>query len=290
MKRKTRQTGAALVEVCVWMLAIVPLLLAVPWLARYHDIQRATGISARNAGFDCAIRVQSCGPDRTGVTAAEQATVAQRLGSGHGVPVSSGPPQGPWRPDPLWNDRAGRAALASAQDVTVQRHWEHSTALRNNRILGAALALDYSGWIVNPGIFGLDTTAGLMTTTVTAHVSRGQTREHWDTRLQGLDMSLTGRFAVLADPWHASGATAAAGPRSTYRRVEQGLHLPGMQTVDSLVRYAGYSPIRVAIMLMGLVDSSARHFEFQPIGPELIPADRQWQARHAAGRPVVAAP
>lgn len=296
------QRGQSLVEVAVLGAALVPLLLAVPLLAKYQDIRLAAIAASRNAAFECSVRLQACGEESA------QAALTDSLRRRHFArhdrdllsddAIASNPPAA--ERNRFWVDRRGTDLLADFSDVSSRVTIGESDAVQGawSRGGAGAAAVRASSGLAGPGAFGLDVAGGLVTAEVRARVSLHGTLAQWLAKPQGMALALTGRTAVIVDAWNAS-AGQDPDPRSFQSRVDSGRRLPSLGEAAAVLAAAGaaapqgalgplrrgepedlidalYTPIRMLITspLLAPVEPRGRLFRYHEIDVELIPQDR----------------
>lgn len=308
MKQSARlrrlQVGQALTEVLVVALALIPILLAMPLLAKFQDMRIASVSASRTAAFDCTVRFEQC---RNG---AEVAPLADDLRRRHfarhdrdilsrDAMANAAPPS---ERNGFWVDRRGAALLGDFTDVALQVQAAQSDAIEGawSGALGHAgtNVLNALSDAVGPGSFGLEPGAGLITARVQARIGAGRTLAAWLTRPDGLALTLAGRTAVMTDAWNASAATGA-GDRTISARVDQGRRLPtlgearavlgaaigsappgAMPGIDALepedALAVAYLPVRELITgpLLAPVEPRGHLFRFHEVDVDLVPADR----------------
>jgi hypothetical protein len=287
------QRGQSLVEVVVLAAALVPLLLAIPLLAKYQDIRQAAIAASRNAAFECSVRPDACGQPPA------QAALADGLRRRHFArhdhdllsddAIADDAPAA--QRNRFWVDRRGEALLADFSDVAVRVTVGESDALQGAWREGGANP-------AGPAAFGLDAANGMVTAQVRARVSLQRTLAQWLARPQGMALALTGKTAVIVDAWNAS-AGKDADPRSFQSRVELGRRLPGLGDAAGMLAAAGqaapagvlgtsagagpeelidllYSPIRFLITgpLLAPVEPRGRLFRYHEIDVDVVPQDR----------------
>lgn len=271
-----RQSGQALVETLVAALGLLPLLLALPLLAKYADIGRAAIAASRTGAFDCSVRLDACESPQ------EQQLLADELRARHfRVPQAS--PEtgadGSMRPSaatvsgtgarqPFWVDRRGQALLDPDADVAIRITSEASDALAG---AGPAATRGIGPVAAGPSAFGFTQAGGLIKSEVAAQVSVGRRLAEWLRRPEGIALSLRARTALLTDAWNASEAEGED-VRSVRSRVERGRRLPLLEDAIDLA----YAPIRELITgpLLAPVEPRGRLFDYHAIDVDLVPADR----------------
>jgi hypothetical protein len=299
-----RQRGQALVEVVVLGAALVPLLLAIPLIAKYQDIRHAAIGASRTAAFECSVRPAAC------ADAALHAGVADDLRRRHFArhdhdlltrdAMADDPPA--IERNRFWVDRRGVGLLAKPSDVTVVFSEAEADAIQGawSRAGGEAElepgAIGASG-LAGPGAFGLQTAAGLVSAQVTAGVSLHRRLAQWLEKPEGMRLSLRGRTAVMVDSWNASSGKGSE-PTSFLTRVDQGRRLPHLGNLAAVQQGEGaapagtfdslsdagpeealdllYSPIRMLITgpLLAPVEPRGALFRYHEIDVDLVPEDR----------------
>jgi hypothetical protein len=292
------QRGQALVETVVLAAALVPLLLAVPLIAKYQDIRHAAISASRTAAFECSVRPQACAEPQT------QAVLADALRRRHFArhdhdllsddAMADNAPAG--ERNRFWVDRRGAYLLADSSDVAVRVNVGQSDAARGawDRAGGVSGA---ASMLAGPQAFGLQVEQGMVTAQVRARVSMNRTLTQWLARPEGMGLALTGKSAVIVDAWNAS-MGKGGDARSFEARLEQGRRLPGLGGGAAMLDAAGlaapagalrpadggpeavidslYAPIRLLITgpLLAPVEPRGALFRYHEIDVDLVPADR----------------
>ena len=301
------QQGQALVEAVVLAAALVPLLLAVPLIAKYQDIRHAAISASRTAAFECSIRPESCGAPQAQAVMADDVRRRHFARHDRDLPSDDAMADDPSAEERnrFWVDRRGASLLAGLSDVAVRVGVGESDAARGAWTPtgggGASGGIDAgrAGLLVaGPGAFGLDVAGGMVTAQVRARVSLNRTLAQWLSRPEGMRLALTGKSAVIVDAWNASEGKGED-PRSFQGRVEQGRRLPGlgdgaaMLDAAALAAPAGamgpiggagpeeaidllYSPIRLLITgpLLAPVEPRGALFRYHEIDVDVVPEDR----------------
>ena len=273
---RCRVRGQALIETLVIGIAMVPMFLAVPLLAKYSDIRQAAIEASRTAAFDCTVRFDDC-TSPEGQAAALLSAERHHFADPRSVSTSAAlAARSPARPNRFWVDRK-QAPLLDVRD-SVQLVMTRETAdsitgaLGNggNGIVAAASALS------GPGAFGLDPDGGLIKARVAARVSIGKTLAQWMRRPEGLALRLNGTTAVLTDAWNATAADDGD-RRSVRARVDEGWRLPLGESIVDLA----YAPIRELITgpMLAPVEPRGRLFRYHEVDVDLVPADRIGEAK-----------
>lgn len=113
--RRPRQRGQALTEFLVVALALVPLFLLMPWVARYQDVAHNTLLASRHAAFTAMARHGAGSGFEPEAQLANE--LRQRYFAGGDAPIRTGDsPQGS---PAFWQRPDGTPLLHPAQDVTL---------------------------------------------------------------------------------------------------------------------------------------------------------------------------
>ncbi len=305
MIRHRRQRGQSLVEAVVLAAAVVPLLLAVPLLAKYQDLGRTAIAASRSAAFECSVRPEDCAGETPPALADD---LRRRHFGRHDRDLLSNDAMADDQvvesSNRFWVDRRGQSLLASFSDVSVEVAAGDSDAVRGAWLRGAGTGAGSPAGFLGmagsaaPGAFGLALEKGLVTAGVSADVSLNRTLAQWLQRPEGMALRLTGRTAVLVDAWNAS--SAKGGEAGSFQaRVERGWRLPGLGQAAAIFAEAGrsspagepgetrgagaeeiidglYDPIRTLITspLMAPVEPRGSLFRYHEIDVDIVPEDR----------------
>ena len=305
MAAQCRQGGQALVEVVVVAAALVPLLLAIPLLAKYQDLRQAAIAASRSAAFECSVRPDECVAGEGGFQARLADDLRRRHFARHDRDILSNdaleddPPSS--ERNRFWVDRRGTPLLAAAPDVTVWVQASELDAARSawgrgagTRAVGDAFGMAAAG----PAVFGLALDQGLVAAGVQARVSLDRRLADWLERPEGMALRLSGKTAVLVDAWNASSAKGEEGS-SFHARLQRGWRLPGLGESAGLLGEAArqapagaldvasaaaaeeaidalYAPIRTLISgpLMAPVEPRGSLFRYHEVDVDVVPADR----------------
>ena len=307
MAAQRAQRGQSLVEVVVLAAALVPLLLAIPFIAKYQDLRHAAIAASRSAAFECSVRPDDCTAGSRPMQARLADDLRRRHFARHDRDLLSNDaldedPQA-WPRNPFWVDRRGEPLLSAAADAAVEVQAGALDAARSawGRATGPGVSAAGNGFglpAAAPAVFGLQLEQGLVTAGVRARVSLNRTLADWLQKPQGMALSLSGRTAVLVDAWNASSGKGAEA-RSFQSRLQRGWRLPGLGDAAGLLGAAGqfapagglavagdagaeeaidalYAPIRTLITgpLMAPVEPRGSLFRYHEVDVDLVPADR----------------
>ena len=121
MRCKRCQRGQSLVELLVVSLALVPLFLLLPMVAKYQDVAHVTQVASRYAAFDATINNDEA---ESGFKPAAQLAqeVRRRFFSNPDAPIKTGDAAGDFKAhqNPFWRDPRDNPLIARMDDVAVK--------------------------------------------------------------------------------------------------------------------------------------------------------------------------
>ena len=301
------QHGQSLVEVVVLAASLVPLLLAIPFIAKYQDLHHAAIAASRSAAFECSVRPDDCTAGGQPVQARLADDLRRRHFARHDRDLLSNDALADQLPagerNRFWVDRRGEPLLAAAADVAVDVRAGELDAARRAWDRAPGPGLPAGGSAVGlpaaaPAVFGLELDRGLVTAGVRARVSLNRTLSGWLQQPQGMALGLSGRTAVLVDAWNASSGSGTE-VRSFHSRLQRGWRLPSLSEAAGMLGEAGrlapagaleatddvgaeaaidalYAPIRGLITgpLMAPVEPQGSLFRYHEVDVDVVPADR----------------
>lgn len=281
---RRRARGQALAETLVAMLALVPLLFGIAWVAKLIDMQQSTQQAARALAFECTVRPAACTPDGAEAFAGEARIrfFAAHLFGLRSAQEASGPAAADVR-RASWVDRRGRPLLERFDDVDVGiAHERFDSPLA---FAGGAGDRAFPGAVrvvselAGPGRFGLDLQGGLVDASVRARTARGGSADGWVARLSPVPLTLRANVALLVDAWNASGPYGPE-PDTVESRVASGAALP---LVDPLID-AGWLAVRGLLAVAGAlrIEPAARELRWHETDVDLVPPDRIGGPTHSA--------
>lgn len=269
---RSRQCGQALVETITISLALLPMFIAIPLLAKYADIRRAAIDASRAVAFDCTVRFDDCDAQ-----AQHLASLAEIRRSHFGDPAYASTSLDAvaataLQPNRFWVDRQHAALLDPSADLQIGVSRERSDAIAGAFGNGAGKSgIGAASKLAGPDSFGLPLDGGLIRAEVAARVSIGKTFAQWMQRPEGLELRLAGSTAILTDAWNASEGDGSD-PRSVRSRVDEGWAWSGIDAVVDLA----YTPIRELITgpLLAPFEPRGKLFRYHEVDVELVPPDR----------------
>jgi hypothetical protein len=253
--RRRRARGQALAEVLVALLLLVPLALAVVYVARWHDLQHTTIAAARHAAFESWVASGRIDAAEVGAATRRRfftrdpGRFAGAAGDGGGVANL-----------PQWRDHAGRNSLVDAGglDVRLAAVAQPADVASTER---AALAMIAPARAVGGPPFDLQRDAAR---------SASVALPVWHAPglaapFGGLRFILRESLQLLVDPW------SSAGRRQVAARTDA---LSPVGAMRELAR--PLEPVRWAL---ALVEPAASRLCLGRIDPDVVPADRLRAAR-----------
>jgi hypothetical protein len=284
MAGQRMQRGQSLVEVVVLAAALVPLLLAVPLIAKYQDLRHAAIAASRSAAFECSVRPEECMAEAPAMWARLAGNLHRRHFARHDRDLLSNDAMAD---DPVagernrfWVDRHGASLLAAASDVAIAVQSAELDAARSawGRASGPGASESGSSAVIGltaaaPAAFGLALGQGLVTAGVQARVSLHRTLADWLQAPEGIALRLSGRTAVMVDAWNASSGKGEES-RSFQSRLQRGWRLPAPGVEEAID--AAYAPVKALIggPLMAPVEPRGSLFRYHEIDVDVVPADR----------------
>lgn len=250
-------SGQATAEFVVLALALIPLLVLIPYIARYQDISHTTLLASRYAAFD-AINYDFDDVSRWKTEEKLADEVRRRYFSNPGAAVKTGDTAGEFKAhrNPFWHDPNGDPLIRNFADITISRSkWRneenYSTTDRNSSSSDhdgdPFILMDIHGNrsfnLKARGIYRASTSVQL------ANLPEGlKFYEPFDS----IDLSMTRTTALLIDPW------TAKSPDDVIKRIEAS---PEVYPAAGSVYGAPITTIKtvlapwVTVVDLGLVDA-----------------------------------
>lgn len=244
--KRRGQTGQALVEFLVVALAIVPLFLLIPMIAKYQDIGHATQLASRYAAFDAAINNPSTNGLKDAALLAQE--VRRRFYSNIDAPIKSNDAAGNFKAQQnlFWRGPNDEALIGDIDGVAVN--------------VGPAGASRAAALAARAHVFGLDDTPMYQGTVGVPLVNLPAGITSYEP-FDRINLKIARSTALLVDGWSARDVATV---RS---RVERGA--PVGQAVGAVAPVLG---LGFDILELNQVDPP-RIGELQ-LWDDVVPADR----------------
>lgn len=243
--RSRAQGGQALAEFLVLVLALLPVFLLMPVVAKLQDVALVAQLASRYAAFDAIGRLGGPQGEKPGEVLADE--VRRRFFSSSRTPVKTGDVAGDFAMDrnPYWVGPLGEPLIASFSDVKVRMEGRSGSDLvpfaLPARVMGLASGIRVG--VVDVGLARLP--AGLA----------------FYAPFDAVDLSLSRHTAVLLDPW------AATRPAQVQSRLDHALIFPGLAL-------APLSTLLDPIMLLVEPGVSPPRLGKLDFWEDLVPVDR----------------
>lgn len=277
---RANQRGQALIEFVVIALAIVPLFLLMPVIAKYQDIAHSTVMAGRYLAYDAAIR--NPGMSSWKAPGQQAAEVSRRFFSNSDAPIKTNDTAGNFKANQnlFWSDPKGnalikdfnadvRVSFGAAQGAAPAAAF--SAASDNQPFKGTPLPFNVSQALSleSPGIYSANVSVALADFPSSLG---GFTRSYEEFKSIGLTM--TRHTSLLLDGWEAKN------PQQVESRISDVKIFPGVLFDTTL------KPLATAVSIAVGVMESPKYLPsvcVQDCGPKLgklsywrdvVPADR----------------
>lgn len=236
--RRSGQRGQALTEFLVVAVALVPLFLLVPLIAKYQDVNHAVQAASRYAAFDASLRNDGVNSWKDPDQLADE--VRRRFFSNVDAPIKTGDAAGNFKAhqNPFWRGPRDEALIEDiGRDVTLS-----FGAGRSARQAGSLTpASDGTPFTLHRQ---LDLNAeGIFTANVSVALLNMPDDLRFYKPFDEIDLRLTRSTSLLVDPW------TARSPADVERRIA---HHPGVFPAGGLAAIGA-----VAGGAVGLIDGVA---------------------------------
>jgi hypothetical protein len=216
--------GQALTEFIVIALALVPLFLLMPVVAKYQSITHATEMASRYVAFEAVVSNDGMSSYKPPAQLAQE--VRRRFYSNSDAPIKTNDEAGDFKANQnlFWVDAQGDALIRNFTDVTVSFGSGHGASHAD----GKSAAEDSEPFKLTPPInvrdeLGLKT--GIYTANVTVALANlrdiGPSFASTYEEFKNLNLTVSRSTTVLPDTWTASG------PEQVESRIDKNLLFPG---------------------------------------------------------------
>jgi hypothetical protein len=198
---RAKHSGQAMTEFLVVALAMLPLFLLMPVIAKYQDIAHETQMAARYVAFDGTIR-----GDKSEGTLADE--VRRRFFSNSNASIKTNDVAGEFdaHRNLFWQGPDNKSLLASFSDVTVSFGPSHGAT----RGAGFESASDMTPFPVVAQQLGLGS-KGIYTANVHVKLANLPSGLNFHEPFNAINISMVRSSSVLLNPWTAKDAGEAVG-------------------------------------------------------------------------------
>lgn len=226
--------GQALTEFIVLALALIPLFLIIPLIAKYQDIAHHIQIASRYVAFEAMARNDSMSSWKSPGQLAQE--VQRRFFSNSNAPIKSNDEAGNFNShrNAFWKDPSGAPLIRSFKDDVLVSFGPDSSASASGSFTGSSDDMPFRGLVGVSDALGLNAPGihRVNVTVVLANISEldgGYTQAYEG--LKGINLTMSRQTSLLIDPW------SAKGPEQVEERIDNVLLFPGsmLSTVAPLV-------------------------------------------------------
>jgi hypothetical protein len=226
--------GQALTEFIVLALALIPLFLIVPLIAKYQDIAHHIQMASRYVAFEAMVRNESMSSWKSQSQLAQE--VQRRFFSNSNAPIKSNDVAGDFNShrNAFWKDPSGAPMIRSFKDDVLVSFGSDNSASASVSFTGASDDTPFRGLIGVSDALGLNAPGihRANVTVVLANISEpdgGYTLAYES--LKGINLTMSRQTSLLIDPWSAKDA------EQVEERIDDVLLFPGsmLSTVAPLV-------------------------------------------------------
>lgn len=239
-----RQRGQALTEFIVLALALIPVFLLMPLLAKYQDIAHATQLASRYVAFEAMLHNEGMSSWKPEQQLADE--VRRRFFSNGDAPIKTGDTAGDFdaHQNLFWRDPKGDALIPSLKDGVKVSFGPGQAATHADAFTGAADGTPFLAPIKNALHLN---SAGIYTANVTVTLAKlpaelsGYTNSYEE--FKALDLSITRHTSVVIDSW------TAKDPAKVESRLHSAVVFPGVM-FDSGVGAAAKTALDLAVQVV----------------------------------------
>jgi hypothetical protein len=202
IKFNQKQNGQALTEFLVLAVALVPLFLLIPVIAKYQDISHATQMASRYVAFESTIRNESMSSWKPEAQLADE--VRRRFFSNTEAPIKTNDVAGDFDANrkEFWRQPGGKPLIEKFGDITVSFGNEFKPQHAD-----AYVGDDGSyGYEIAAGLSGLDR-KDIYRANVSVKLANLPAGLKMLEPFDKINLSMTRSTAVLFDPWGAKGTS-----------------------------------------------------------------------------------
>lgn len=232
--RRKVTRGQALTEFIVLALALIPLFLIIPLVAKYQDISHHIQIASRYVAFEAMTRNDSMSSWKSQSQLAQE--VQRRFFSNSSAPIKSNDAAGEFNShrNAFWKDPVGAPLIRSFKDDVRISFGPDNSATASSSFTGASDDVPFRGLVGVSDALGLNAPGihRANVTVVLANISEpdgGYIRAF--ERFKDINLAMSRQTSLLIDPW------SAKNPEQVEERIDDVRLFPGamLTTVAPLV-------------------------------------------------------
>lgn len=194
---RPNEAGQALTEFLVVALALIPLFLLIPLIAKYQDISHSTQMASRYAAFDAMVHNDTASTWKPEDQLAEE--VRRRFFSTSDAPIKTNDAAGEFAAhrNPFWVDPAGKPLVKQFVDVQVA----YGPGKAPTHGQGFEAASDMSTFMLAPQLELRS--RGIYTANVTVNLANMPSGLQFHEPFDRINLTMARSTSLLLDPWTA---------------------------------------------------------------------------------------
>ena len=204
LTRVERQHGQALTEFLVLAVALVPLFLLLPMIAKYQDLSHATQLASRYVAFDAINRGGMAGDNDWAPPAQLADEVRRRFYSNSDAPIKTNDVAGDFNGNRnlFWRDPVGNPLIKNFSDVSLS--FGPGAAVQTGGFASASDGAVFNRFpVASAGQIGL-ASAGIYTANVAVALANLPAGIRSIEPFDRINLSIQRSTSLLYDPWNAN--------------------------------------------------------------------------------------
>lgn len=257
---KAREQGQALAEFLAVALALIPLFLLVPMIAKYQDLAHFTQLASRYAAFDATVRNDATGTWKPEAELA--AEVRRRFFSNSDAPIKTGDVAGNFdaHRNLFWSDPAGEHLINDLDNDIAVSFGTAFGPSHTDGFQGASDTLPFTPLATQLQL----STRGIYRSNVSVTLADLPDGQAFYEPFNNIGLSMTRSTSLLLDPW------TARDPQQVEARI---LNAPGIFPAGTLASVANTVNALIAVVEYpgGLTGPKIGQLDFWR---DVVPEDR----------------
>lgn len=194
-----RQNGQALTEFLVVALALIPLFLLIPVIAKYQDISHSTQMASRYVAFEATRRYEGAGGNKSEEQLAEE--VRRRYFSNPDAPIKTGDVAGDFKAHQnlFWRDPRGNSLIPTLSRIEV-RFGDSNAPQQSAAFRAASDGRPFSAPLANAQRIGLSA-QGIYRAHVVVPLANLPAGLRSYEPFDRLNLEISRNTSVVVDPW-----------------------------------------------------------------------------------------